>query len=198
MPINGFLSSLVQKFDAYRARRIASYLSGPIGTKKRVLDLGCGKMMVSQLLHQDLGVDVVGVDVISLNDTDLDMCLGDAGKLPFADDSFDSAYAVSVLHHTYHAGRVLKECLRVTKGQLVVLEDVYRSQFELALLKVFDWIGNRPVAAGMPLPFTFRSEVAWLRQFRRLGARVRRVRPIRPVPWRPTRHRMFVLETVKN
>lgn len=197
MASNGMLSSFLQAFDQYRARRIAAYLSNPIAREIRVLDCGCGKMVVSQLLQQALGVEVVGVDVISLNDTDLEMCLGDASRLPFADDSFDAVYAVSVLHHTTHAARVLQECLRVTREQLVILEDVYQSQFELALLKIFDWIGNRPVAADMPLPFTFRSEVAWLQQFERSGARVRGVRSIRPVPWRPTRHRMFVLETVE-
>jgi ubiquinone/menaquinone biosynthesis C-methylase UbiE len=198
MAVNGMLSSFLQAFDRYRAKRIAAYLSNPIAPKKRVLDCGCGKMVISQLLQQDLGVEVVGVDVISVNDTDLDMCLGDASTLPFADNSFDAVYAVSVLHHTTRASRVLQECLRVTKEHLVILEDVYQSQFELTLLKIFDWIGNRPVAAEMPLPFTFRSEAAWLQQFERLGAKVRRVTSIRPVPWRPTRHRMFVLETVES
>lgn len=198
MPLNGMLSNFVQTFDNYRANRIAGYLTQPITREKRVLDCGCGKMVVAQLLQEDLGIEVVGVDVISVNDTGLEMCLGDAGRLPFADDSFDAVYAVSVLHHTDQAARVLQECLRVSKEQLVILEDVYQNPFELALLKIFDWIGNRPVAADMPLPFTFRSETAWLRQFERLGARVIDITSIRPVPWRPTRHRMFVLETVES
>ena len=198
MAVNAILSGFLQAFDRYRAKRIAAYLSNPIAPQKRVLDCGCGKMVVSQLLQQDLDVKVVGVDVISVNDTALEMCLGDASRLPFADDSFDAVYAVSVLHHTRHAAWVLQECLRVARERLVILEDVYQSQFELALLKIFDWIGNRPVAAEMPLPFTFRSEPAWLQQFESLGARVRGVRSIRPVPWRPTRHRRFVLEAVES
>jgi ubiquinone/menaquinone biosynthesis C-methylase UbiE len=193
MKNGGLISNLVSGFDDYRARRIADNLTRTIQTKGRVLDCGCGKMAVAKLVSQELGTRVVGVDVISLNNTDLNMCIGDAGRLPFADNSFEAVYAVSVLHHTLQAQTVLKECLRVTRNQLVIVEDVYQNEFELELLKVFDWIGNRPVSAEMHLPFTFRSESQWRRLFKKLGAKVRSVKSIRPVPWRPTRHRMFVL-----
>jgi SAM-dependent methyltransferase len=185
---------IVQAFDDYRAERVASFLEGVIEPGARVLDCGCGKMRVGELISQEGQIEVTGIDVISLNETDLDMCLGDAGKLPFADNSFDAVYAVSVLHHTEKPQGVLRECLRVARGRLVVVEDVYRNGFELLLLKLFDWLGNRPFAAEMSLPFTFRSERDWLAQFKKMGVKVAKVIPVRPVPWRPTRHRMFVLE----
>ncbi|MEJ2263423.1 MAG: class I SAM-dependent methyltransferase [Anaerolineales bacterium] len=186
--------NIVQAFDEYRAERIADFLKEVIEPGHRILDCGCGKMRVGELISQELQIEVTGVDVIRLNQTDLDMCLGDAGKLPFADNSFDTVYAVSVLHHTKKSLGVLRECLRVTRDRLLVMEDVYRNGFELALLKLFDWLGNRPFAAEMSLPFTFRSECEWLAQFKKIGVKVAKVIPVRPVPWRPTRHRMFILE----
>jgi SAM-dependent methyltransferase len=186
--------NVIQAFDEYRAERVAGFLGEAIQPGARVLDCGCGKMRVGELISQELDIEVTGVDVISLNQTDLDMCLGDGARLPFADNSFDAVYAVSVLHHTKKSLGVLRECLRVTRDRLLVMEDVYRNGFELALLKLFDWLGNRPFAAEMSLPFTFRSEREWLVQFKKLGVKVAKVIPVRPVPWRPTKHRMFVLE----
>ena len=186
--------NIVEAFDEYRAERVAGFLEEAIQPGARVLDCGCGKMRVGELISQELNIEVIGVDVISLNETDLDMCLGDGGRLPFEDNSFDAVYVVSVLHHTEKSQRMLRECLRVARDQLVVMEDVYRNGFERLLLKLFDWLGNRPFVAEMSLPFTFCSEREWLAQFKKLGVKVAKVVPVRPVPWRPTRHRMFILE----
>ncbi|HZD57822.1 MAG TPA: class I SAM-dependent methyltransferase [Anaerolineales bacterium] len=185
--------NIVQAFDEYRAERVAGFLAESLQPGARVLDCGCGKMRVGELISEELDIEVIGVDLISLSQTGMDMCLGDGSRLPFADNSFDSVYAVSVLHHTKKSLRVLKECVRVARDQLLVVEDVYRNGFELALLKLFDWLGNRPFAAEMSLPFTFRSEREWSAQFEKLGLKIAKVVPVRPVPWRPTRHRMFIL-----
>lgn len=186
--------NIVEAFDEYRAERVAGFLAKALQPGARVLDCGCGKMRVGELISRELHIQVVGVDVINLSQADMDMCLGDGGRLPFADNSFDSVYAVSVLHHTRKPRGVLKECLRVARDRILVMEDVYRNGFELAMLKIFDWLGNRPFAAEMSLPFTFRSEREWSAQFKKLGLKIAKVVPVRPVPWRPTRHRMFILE----
>jgi ubiquinone/menaquinone biosynthesis C-methylase UbiE len=185
---------IVEAFDEYREERVAGFLEEAIQPGGRVLDCGRRKMRVGELISQQLDIEVIGVDVISLNETYLDLCLGDAGKFPFADNSFDAVYAISVLHHTERSQGVLRECLRVTRDQLVMMEDVYRNGFELVLLKLFDWLGNLPFAAEMSLPFTFHSEREWLAQFEKLGVKIAKVIAVRPVPWRPSRHRMFILE----
>jgi SAM-dependent methyltransferase len=187
----------MQAFNDYRARRVARYLSKALRMRGKVLDLGCGGMSVAKFIKESLGVDIVGVDVINVNQTNLQMLIGDGKKLPFADQSFDAVYAALVLHHTRRPLEVLNECLRVSKDRLVVLEDVHKNPFELKLLKLFDWIGNRTISADMPFPFNFHSEQQWLEIFRKLKVRVKNVESIRPVPWRPTRHRMFILDKLK-
>jgi hypothetical protein len=89
---------------------------------------------------------------------------------------------------------VIDECLRVSRHRLIILEDVFRNRVERELLKALDWLGNRSISPNMPFPFTFRSEQQWLDLFREMKLAVCGVESIRPVPWRPTRHRMFVLE----
>lgn len=187
----------MRAFNNYRARRVARYLTKALRMRGKVLDLGCGGMSVAKFVKENLEVEIVGVDVINVNETNLQMLIGDGKKLPFADQSFDAVYAALVLHHTRRPLEVLNECLRVSKDRLVVLEDVHKNPFELKLLKLFDWIGNRTISADMPFPFNFRSEQQWLEIFRKLKVRVKGVESIRPVPWRPTRHRMFVLEKLK-
>lgn len=187
----------MRAFNNYRARRVASYLAKAIRPRGKVLDLGCGGMTVAKFVKESLGVDVVGVDVINVNETNLPMLIGYGEKLPFADQSFDAVYAALVLHHTQYPIEVLDECLRVSRHRLIVLEDVHKNPFELSLLKMFDWIGNRTISAEMPFPFNFRSEKQWLEIFQRLRVKVKDVESIRPVPWRPTRHRMFILDKLK-
>lgn len=206
----------MRKFDHYRARRVAGYLTDAmqLGTRQdwsqsngstksiqweanspgRVLDLGCGRMDVACYLRNALGVDVIGLDIINVNQTSLPMCVGDALRLPFGDRSFDAVYLAMVLHHTTNPGLVLKECLRVSSKWVIVLEDIFHNSLEFHLLKALDWIGNRSVSADMPFPYNFKSEGEWLGLFSQAGAQVRAIETIRPTPWRPSRHRLFVLE----
>jgi hypothetical protein len=97
------------------------------------------------------------------------------------------------LHHVQNPTATLRECLRVTRRQVVVAEDVYQSSLELGMLRTLDWLGNRSVSREMPLPFGFKTEHAWKLIFGWLGAQLETVESIRPIPWRPSRHRLFVL-----
>jgi ubiquinone/menaquinone biosynthesis C-methylase UbiE len=181
-------------FDEYRARRIAAFLARFIDLGDRVLDCGCGHMIVTRSVRERMAIEIFGVDVINLNETDMPLCIYDGGRLPFGDNSFDIAYLAFVLHHTLDPRKVMRECLRVARRWVIVLEDVYGNKLDLALLKALDWVGNRPFSSAMSLPYHFKSTGEWVSIFHDLGARVVRQENVRPVPWRPTRHRMFVIE----
>ena len=77
---------------------------------------------------------------------------------------------------------------------LIVLEDVYQNAFELSLLKLLDYHGNRVISEDMSLPFNFRTEMEWKGVFESLDTGSVTVENIRPNHWRPSRHRMFVVE----
>jgi ubiquinone/menaquinone biosynthesis C-methylase UbiE len=188
------LSRCRRAFDEYRACRIAAFSSRFIDLHDRVLDCGCGHMIVARSVRERIAIEIFGVDVINLNDTDMQLCIYDGRRLPFADNSFDIAYLAFVLHHTLDPRKVMRECLRVARRWLIVLEDVYGNKLDLALLKALDWVGNRPFCSAMSLPYNFKSTGEWMSIFHDLGARVVRQENVRPLPWRPTRHRMFVVE----
>ncbi|MEW6402525.1 MAG: class I SAM-dependent methyltransferase [Chloroflexota bacterium] len=184
-------------FDAvtnYRANRIAGYLSEQMMPGETVLDCGCGSMFIADLLQQRHGLIAFGADVIQLNQRNHQFCMCSAEKLAFRDESFDNACLIFALHHMSDPLAAIQECLRVTKKRLIVLEDVYENIFELQMLKFFDHHGNRIISEDMHLPFNFKTETEWKTTFENLAVKVMAVERIRPNQWRPTRHRMFVLE----
>lgn len=122
----------------------------------RVIDLGCGSGR-SLVWNRDCGAYQVGVDVSpffaheALAGTDL--ALGDLRKLPFADGSFNKAYALDVFEHLSRDGLagVLREAARVLEpgGRLFVYSHV-RKNSRLALgLRLVNRVSGAMHRAGL-------------------------------------------------
>ncbi len=181
-------------FSNYRANRIADHLSKFVNTNEIVLDCGCGSMLVSEILQQRVGVKAFGADVIRLNHNNHHFCLCSGERLAFPNAYFDAVFLIFTLHHISNPVQALEEGLRVAKKRLIVLEDVYQNQQEFQLLKMLDWYGNIMTSKEMPFPYNFKTEDEWKNIFQSLGTKLIAVENIRPNPWRPSRHRLFVLE----
>src|SRR5687767_5194984 len=121
-------------------------------------------------------------------------CLCSGENLAFKSDSFDVVFLIFTLHHITNPMRALQEGLRVANKMLIVLEDVYQNQPELQLLKILDWYGNILISKDMNSPFNFKTENEWKSVFESLDTKLITVEGIRPTAWRPSRHRLFVLE----
>ena len=185
---------LFNSFTNYRANRIATHLSKFVHRDEIILDCGCGSMRISEMLHKQSGVRAFGTDVIPLNQTDHQFCLCSGERLAFKDKSFDSVFLIFTLHHMTNPVDALKESLRVAKKRLIVLEDIYQNPFELRMLRVLDWSGNILISKDMNFPFNFKTESEWKTIFESLDTNLVAAESIRPIPWRPSRHRMFVLD----
>lgn len=181
-------------FTMYRAARIANRLSKFINTNETILDCGCGSMKIAGILHQQRGIHAFGTDVIDLNQPRHRFCLCSGEQLAFKDNSFDNVLLIFTLHHMENPLDAIKESLRVAKKRLIVLEDVYRNPFELRLLKTLDWYGNILISKDMNFSFQFKTENEWKTIFAGLHTNLTASESIRPNPFRPSRHRMFVLE----
>lgn len=136
---------------------------------KKVLDVGSGNGYVLANYARN-GGEVYGVDVTP---TAVGLCrkrfeyagltgdfrVGDAQHLDFADDSFDCACSMGVLHHVPDTARAVAEIYRVLKpgGRLIVMfyhrdSAQYRINFPIAsrlrgksvrqLVNEFDGVGN--------------------------------------------------------
>lgn len=112
-------------------------LSRVAGT--RVLDVGCGRGYLANLLQEELGVAVVGLDIFTRVVGDLariSYCAGRADRLPFADQAFDTVICTHTLEHVVDPGAVIRELRRVTRQRLIIVvprQRPYRYTFDLHL-----------------------------------------------------------------
>jgi SAM-dependent methyltransferase len=170
--------------ERFLARRVAfrEYVQGPnaedlaIAAVREVvpcsvLEVGCGTGDFGARLRDELGVDVVAVDlsprmVALARERGLDARVGDVQELDFGEASFDCAVANWVLHHVPDLDRGLTELVRVLRpgGRLVAAtfgEDHVR--------ELWRWLGYEKAAA---LDFNRRNGAkALYRHFAEVGRR---------------------------
>lgn len=151
-----------------RIKAIAHMLEPHLGAGL-ILDVGCGDGSLAAYL-QTLRSDIrfVGVDVGIRPETRIPAVKYDGIHLPFDDDTFDGLIIVDVLHHTNDPIRVLSECLRVSRGSVLVKDHFYRNILQHLILRAMDWVGNAP--HGVPLPYNYFRRVEWEGFLQLLGA----------------------------
>src|SRR5258706_3772946 len=99
---------------------------------ERILDVGCGTGSLTRIMLESADVkSIVGVDLAdvyleserqTIRDPRVDFKTGDATSLPFADKSFDRAFAMLVLHFVPDAKKAVGEMRRVVRlGGVVAL-----------------------------------------------------------------------------
>gem|GEM_PF-5789883 len=91
----------------------------------------------------------------------------------------------------------IADAARCSLKRLIVLEDVYQNPQEFRLLKALGWYGNILISKEMNFPFNFKTETEWKAIFKSLDTKLMAVENVRPTPWSPSRHRLFVLEKSK-
>ncbi|MEE8331426.1 MAG: bifunctional 2-polyprenyl-6-hydroxyphenol methylase/3-demethylubiquinol 3-O-methyltransferase UbiG [Acidimicrobiia bacterium] len=119
---NGFLHGIGTLLNPVRLpyiERVLARHDTPAGAA--VLDIGCGGGLLAEAIA-DLGFPVTGIDrsqasVAAGHDRarNVRYVVGDAGRLPFADDSFDVVTAMEVLEHVADPAAVVAEAGRILK-----------------------------------------------------------------------------------
>jgi ubiquinone/menaquinone biosynthesis C-methylase UbiE len=113
-----------------------------------VLDVGAGDCRLDLLLQQKFGCTVTPVDVTDFNRTELPLVRYDGLHLPFDDASFDVVLLVFVLHHAQDPRAVLAEAERVSRRQVVVVEDVNATAWDRLVFRGFhrwaEWSQHMP------------------------------------------------------
>lgn len=193
MTKNSPLKHLFLLFLIVRAKIVASLLNPYIKSQEKILDIGCGNLLISKELVKTKKIEVRGVDVLDMNLTDLPHQVFDGKKIPFPDKHFNSSLLIGVLHHVQDQKSLLNEAKRVS-SKIVIFEDIYSNSFERTWIKVRDIIGNLPEELKMNFALNFHSDSDWQYIFASHHLRLAH-KQLWWNPYRLTRHAIYVLET---
>ncbi len=149
----------------YRERILEAVqqLLEPLYPIETALDFGSGDgFFASQWARQGKIKSVTAVDVVERRTSWVKPTLYDGERLPFADRSFDLAYAIDVLHHCHSPATALRDLARCAAKYLLVKDHTYSSWAGKWTLSVLDEIGNRRF--GIPSPHQYQRRWEWVTQ----------------------------------
>ena len=101
-----------------------SDIIGLVPERAVMLDVGAGSCLLARALRELRQARVTCVDIEDRDPTDLPVVLFDGVHLPFSDRSFDTVLLSYVLHHAVRPQDLLRDCARVCRGQVLVVEDL--------------------------------------------------------------------------
>ena len=146
-----------------------------------VLDLGCGDGLVAARLAEG-GRDVRMVDIMDYRSeaSRLPFLLWKDERLPFESGSQDTVLLLTVLHHAHDPIALLRECVRVCRGRIILIESVVGvsasdaeglgpeasafaslGAWQRDYATFIDWFYNRVLHDDVPVPYNFRSPADW-------------------------------------
>lgn len=153
-----------------RAEKFVDEFRQDLSPKSKILDIGAGPGVYYEPLSR-LGHDVTLLDVKKYDACPHPVTLFDGTRIPFPNKHFDASLLITVLHHTPDPDAVLREARRVTRGVLVVIEDVYSRFGGKTLCVLRDAVLNCEFVGH---PMNFRSCDEWKKTFLRTGFSLRR------------------------
>jgi malonyl-CoA O-methyltransferase len=117
---------------------------------RQVLDVGCGKGRFARVLQErNPEAEVWGLDIseemLSYVPAGIQTRAGSMTDLPFADSTFDAAYATESLEHAVDIERAVAEMCRVLKpgGRLVIIDKNLEHWGKLETPRWERWFGRK-------------------------------------------------------
>jgi 2-polyprenyl-3-methyl-5-hydroxy-6-metoxy-1,4-benzoquinol methylase len=150
-----------------RIRAIANAIS-PLIPSGKILDVGCGNgELAAYLMSKRSDIEVIGLEVILRPNASIPTVAYGGGCFPFAHQAYSSVLIADTLHHIEAKEQVLEECLRVSRGSVIIKDHFYRNFWEHFLLRGLDIAGNAPY--GVPSIFNYFTRESWQRTLKELN-----------------------------
>ncbi len=152
-----------------RFEKIKNYIVG-----NKILDLGAGNGLLALEVREQLNKEVVLVDIVDYNYTDLPLILyNPKGKVPLADEEVDTTILYTVLHHASDPKHLLEEAARVTKQRLLIKEAYIEDDEFRITNSFFDWFYNRVIGdEDINIPINFLKVKEWEKLLKSYGFEV--------------------------
>lgn len=167
---------------AHQMHVISEYLKDV----RTVLDFGCGDMALDRLLiARNPTLMMTGIDVVSfpiLKQRGLTFRLYKGERLPFPDRSFDAVFSYHVFHHCPDPACSFKECVRVSKYRIIIVEPVLRYPLEKIGFQLMDYVTNIWKKEHISLPYNVQTRAFWEREFKKLNVKCTTLRNVGILP----------------
>lgn len=190
---------LASKIVERRTNSIADNVEDFIKFGDKVLDVGAGGGWLAQEIKERKKAEVILLDVFDFNQTGLKNVIYDGKKIPFADNSFDAAIVIYILHHADNQKQILEEIKRVVKDKIIIMEDVYSSYSGKIARCIWCFLTNLPSFFVRPFAekfsFSFRKVSEWEEFFH--GANLKLIFKKEIKSFAKMKNMMFVLEKQK-
>jgi len=141
---------------------------------EKILDLGAGDGLLALEIKKQLKKEVVLVDIVDYNYTELPLILyNPEEQIPLADGEVDTTILYTVLHHASDPEHLLKEATRITKKRLVIIE-AYIEEDDISMTNsFFDWFYNRVIGdEDINVPLNFLKLEGWKKILKLYGFNV--------------------------
>jgi SAM-dependent methyltransferase len=173
-----------------RAGRLAPDIIRALGNCTSLLDLGCGDMILTEVLQRQSPVSITALDTVDSNLSGLPLILYNGGAIPFDNHTFDATMVAYVLHHCSNIPLVLQEIKRVTRKKIIILEEIYQGKLAEKILHLHD-SGNRFLSTKMHIPCNFLKIEQWLEVFAELDLHVEKCTRIYQYPFLNLTHQLL-------
>src|SRR3989344_4738516 len=156
-------------YDKYlsviRINELIKRLKPLLKDSKNVLDVGCGNGRISKILmKENPNLYIKGIDVFNIENSQISYKIFDGKKIPYKKKSFDTIILIDVLHHTENIEELIKECIKVSKKYIIIKDHYYKNLIDYLILKIYDYIGNKPY--NINLPYNFKKIGYWKKLIR--------------------------------
>ncbi len=168
-PSSSIVGSAHGRFIYQRRIRAIVHAIAPLIPSGTILDIGCGNgELASYLMSNRADVKVIGLEVYFRLKAKIPLVTYSGGAFPFAEGIFSSVLIADTLHHIQDQNSVLEECLRVSRGPVIIKDHFYRNRWEHLMLRFLDIGGN--AAQGVPSIFNYYSRASWEKALEEVNA----------------------------
>ena len=145
---------------------------------RHAIDYGCGSGVLTQMLHDRLGMKMEGVDVRDFRAKKVTVPVRqfDGYQVPVADGHYQCAVLTNVIHHEVKNERLLAELDRIAANKLVIIETVpeavtdEEAKADWGRMLLNDALWNRFFNyANIPCPGTYETPTGWIRRIEQYG-----------------------------
>jgi ubiquinone/menaquinone biosynthesis C-methylase UbiE len=162
------VSVLLIKLTEWRIKEKILRIKKTCDTTNNILDVGSGNSVIAKGLIED-GYRITLLDIKNKSFfKDFGPILYNGERIPFAENQFDVALLITVLHHTPDPVVLIKEVSRVSK-KIVIIEEVYSNMFQKKLTFFIDSLFNLQFTNH---PHSNKKDREWRKIFKELKLEV--------------------------